>query len=107
MSKYFHHYQPSPRRERAEIKSRCYGSNAFASATASVKACCAGTLLNRASWTCLSKTALTSALCGIVGTMSAYLEMASLANGLALSSIATGGVEKNGSAYESGVGGYI
>src|SRR5512139_3585237 len=74
-----------------------YGNKAFAWATASVSAFCGSTLLNSACCTASSAIWLTSALCGIVGTMSAYLETISFAMGLALSSTATGLAEKNGS----------
>ena len=49
--------------------------------------------------------ALTSALLGMVGTMSAYVAMMSLASGRALSSTAAGVAEKNGSSYDAGVDG--
>src|SRR5215208_71907 len=65
----------------------CYLINALALPTASVRACCGSTLLNKASWTALSTSWFTSAFFGIVGTMSAYVAMMSFASGRALSSI--------------------
>ena len=51
-------------------RAETYWMSLLAAATASVRACFAGTLLNSACSTALRTTALTSAFFGIVGTMS-------------------------------------
>src|SRR5689334_24689141 len=62
-------------------------SSLLASVTASVKACCTGTFPNRAFSTAVRTTAFTSPLLGMVGTMSAYFEIAASAEPRALSSM--------------------